>query len=386
MYNDILITIPTPNDSSKTHSVTITADKEIFRSRTQSISMSRVNKDPIHTGLQQFFSNLFRKSRVRRYRWPSPAITDYPVMVSIGSCPLYIEKNANRISINGQSTTLEIMSNAIARLAYKAAFEENALKLMPFFNSILSMPEEVRYVIENRVPYHFYSDYIKHDVRLNVTQISDKECAIEVGDGIWGNITIKELKKFCNFYVNNKKKGGWAYTSPENLYTRLLGKKPTQSDLKVMIAFLKQNRTQDIVERRAEKLVAELLEQYPKQLRGMNGIGGKVTEIFVRGKGYDWKLSANGSSTGTQMVSTFVWQPPSSLGVHEIDVGDRECHWKGSICIDNLTDGSSLGDQFATRALAFINDQITIKMVGTISSYITAEPNKYRNGDFDEMR
>ena len=115
MYNDILITIPTPNDSSKTHSVTITADKEIFRSRTQSISMSRVNKDPIHTGLQQFFSNLFRKSRVRRYRWPSPAITDYPVMVSIGSCPLYIEKNANRISINGQSTTLEIMSNAIAR-------------------------------------------------------------------------------------------------------------------------------------------------------------------------------------------------------------------------------------------------------------------------------
>ena len=86
------------------------------------------------------------------------------------------------------------------------------------------------------------------------------------------------------------------------------------------------------------------------------------------------------------MVSTYVWQPPSSLAVDEEESGKRECHWKGSICIDNLTNGSSLGDQFATRALAFINDSITIKMVGTISSYITAEPNKYRNGDFDEMR
>lgn len=386
MYDNIQITIPTPSDSSNTHSVNLTADKGIFRSRTQSISLTRTSKDPIHTGLQQFFSSLFRKSRKGRYRWTSPPDIEYPVLLSIGSCPLYIEKNTNRFSINGKSTTLEIMSNAFARLAYKAAFEEDALKLMPFFNSILSMPEEVRYVIENRVPYHFYSNYTKHDVRLNVTQISDTECAIEVGDGIWGNITIKELKKFCNFYVNSRKQGGWAYTSPENLYIRLLGKKPTQSDLKVMIAFLKQNRTQDIVERRAEKLVAELLEQYPKRLMGMEGVGGKITDIIVRGKDYDWKLTANGNSTGTQMVSTYIWQPPSALAEDEEETGNRECHWKGSICIDNLTQGSSLGDQFATRALAFINDQITIKMVGTIRSYITAKPNTYRYGDFDEMR
>ena len=291
MHDNIQIMIPTPNDSHKTHSVLITVDKEIFRSRTESISLGRTTKDPIHTGLQQFFSKLFRKRRTRRYTWDRMPEIEYPILLSVGSCPLYIERNTNRFSINGQATTLEIMTNAIARLAFKAAFEVDALKLMPFFNSILSMPEEVRYVIENRVPYHFYSDYVRHDVRLNVTQISDKECAIEIGDGIWGNITIKELKKLCNFYVNSRKMGGWAYTSPENLYIRLLGKKPTQSDLKVMIAFLKQNRTQDIVERRAEKLVAELLEQYPKQLRGMNGIGGKVTELLVRGKDYDWKLS-----------------------------------------------------------------------------------------------
>ena len=385
MYDNIQITIPTPNDSSTTHSVVLESDKPIFDTRTYSVSMTRSAKDPIHEGLNAFFSRLFRKKR-KKYSWSNVRSIEYPVMLTVGSCPLYIEKNTNRFSINGKSTTLDIMSNAIARLAFKAAFEPNALRLLPFFNSILSMPEEVRYVIENRVPYHFYSEYSIHEVRLNVTQISDKECAIEVGDGIWGNITIKELKKFCNFYVKKRKVGGWAYTSPENLYYRLLGKKPTQSELKVMIAFLKQNRTQDIVERRAEKLVAELLEQYPKHLRGVESPSGKITNIIVRGKDYDWKLAANGSSTGTQMVSTYVWQPPNALDVGEEDTGNRECHWKGSICIDNLTTGSSLGDQFATRALAFINDRITIKMVGTIRSYITAEPNKYRNGDFDEMR
>lgn len=384
MYNEINVSIPTPSDSSDRHHVVLSSDVAIFDRANHSIGLKRTSKDPIHDGLNQFFQDVFRKKRPRRYHRTVSQI-QYPVLLTIGSCPVYIEKATNRFSINGQSITLDVMTNALARLAFKAAFEENATKLLPFFYSILSLPEDVRYVIENRVPYHFFDAYTKHEVRLNVTQISDTECAIEMGDGIWGNITIKELTKFCKFYVKNRK-SSWAFTSPENLYIKLLGKKPSVSELKVMVAFLKQNRKQDIVERRAEKLVSELLEQYPKHLRGLKSPDGKVQSIIVRGKDYDWKLAANGSSTGTQMVSTWVWQPQHSLEEGEKDKGTRECHWKGSICIDNLTQGSSLGDQFATRALAFINDRVTMKMVGTIRSYITAEPNKYRNGDFNEMR
>ena len=62
---------------------------------------------------------------------------------------------------------------------------------------------------------------------------------------------------------------------------------------------------------------------------------------------------------------------------------NARCEWKGPICIDNMSKGSPLGDQFAARALALLNDSFTITIVNTIKSYLTTEPNKYR-ADFDE--
>jgi len=62
-----------------------------------------------------------------------------------------------------------------------------------------------------------------------------------------------------------------------------------------------------------------------------------------------------------------------------------EPKWRGPICIDNMSDGSPLGDQFATRALALLNDSMTIKIVNTIKSYLTTEPNEYRV-DEDDLR
>jgi len=41
--------------------------------------------------------------------------------------------------------------------------------------------------------------------------------------------------------------------------------------------------------------------------------------------------------------------------------------WDGPICIDNLNDNSSVGDQFATRAIALMNDNIMLKRVHTLS-------------------
>ena len=52
--------------------------------------------------------------------------------------------------------------------------------------------------------------------------------------------------------------------------------------------------------------------------------------------------------------------------------------WKGSICIDNINENTPIGDQFASRALALLNDTFTIKMISTIKSYLTCEPNEVR--------
>ena len=45
----------------------------------------------------------------------------------------------------------------------------------------------------------------------------------------------------------------------------------------------------------------------------------------------------------------------------------------GPICIDNIHRNSSKGDQFAARAMALLNDKMTVAMVNTIKSYIPKE-------------
>jgi hypothetical protein len=149
-----------------------------------------------------------------------------------------------------------------------------------------------------------------------------------------------------------------------------------------MIAFLMQNRMQDIVDARALELVADMLVQHKGRLSAEYGNDGVLETLFVRGKDYDWKLTNNRYKSGIQMVSTFVWQPIVEMVKSEEDDSSSkiftEPDWRGPICIDNMAEGSPLGDQFAARALALLNDSFTITIVNTIKRYLAAEPNKYR--------
>ena len=147
----------------------------------------------------------------------------------------------------------------------------------------------------------------------------------------------------------------------------------------------------DLVEKRALELVNDLLLQHGSKLKAVYDEDG-LKEIYVRGKDYDWRLTNNNYKSDIQMVSTYIWQP----SVNHIDEFDEEgektgyriehgpCHWNGPICIDNMASGSPLGDQFAGRALALLNDSFTITIVNTIRRYLIADPNEYRV-DFDEM-
>jgi hypothetical protein len=221
--------------------------------------------------------------------------------------------------------------------------------------------------------------------------IGDKEVAIEIADGVWGTISIKGMDKMCAFYVHGKKRSKLKFISPKNLYKMTMDKEPSSSEIKVMLEFLKQNRMKDIVETRALELVNDLLLQHGSRLKADYDEDG-LKSIYIHGKHFDWKLTNNNYKSDIQMVSTYIWQP----SVNHIDEFDEEGEktgettehgdgeWKGPICIDNMAQGSPLGDQFATRALALLNDSFTITIVNTIRRYIIAEPNEYRV-DFDEM-
>ena len=421
--NEVILQIRKPDDSGNYWTTKISSSHIPLR-RNITLNNDRSAKDPIHKALTDFFTSSLKKTRrYSRYRQSASSVFDFPSadfnsVINVGSCPIAIGRTGNRLTINGQKESLSTVASALARVALKSAFENDASKLLKALYSALSIPEDVKYCLENKVPFHFFSDFVKTDVRLNCQQISDSEIAIEVSDGVWGVMSLNELDYFCSFYLHDKKRSKkWMFISPELLYERTVGTKPTVAERKVMIEFMKQNRQQDIVESRAKQLVKDMAEKYPNRLKVIYEDNEPVT-MYVRGKGWDWKLTNNKFKSDIQMVSTFVYSPditgiqleerfsaweascllvdgsndefieqykdtcsPEELTNKLQPYPDRPTRlgsWKGPICIDNMTGGSSLGDQFVARALALLNDTMTVKIVNTIRRYIQCNENEYR--------
>lgn len=377
------IKISKPDDSNEVYSTTITCNTYNFRN--YQVSYVRSKSDPILAGLENYWKNIISYNP-RRYN--TSFGKTFTHLVVINGCPILLSKMGIRYEANGKSYSFANLCSALARLTYKSCFEDDAAKLLSAFYSTLKLPENVKYALENRVPYHWYEILESPDpiqVRLSCQQIGDNEIAIEISDGIWGTMTVKQLDVFCNYYRHEKNRGSWVNTSPKELFTRTMGRSPSESDMVLMKAFLSQNRTQDLVEARAIELVNELLAQYPDRLSA-NWENGQLESLIVKGKDYDWLLNNNNFKSDIQMVSTYVWQPSYEKQATGVDENDKtiyrtivqECEWKGPICIDNMAKGSSVGDQFAARALALLNDRFTITIVNTISRYLTANPNEYR--------
>jgi len=367
------IEIKKPNDSREYYETEVTS-KDLRLPTRATVSFEREDKDPVHAGITKFWKNLI--ARRNGYTWSIPT-GNFSTMLMIKSCPILIGRSGSRLKLQGQYVSLQTMASALARITYKSCFEEDAEKLMLSLYSTLNLPENVRYCLENKVPFHFYEDFNKIEVRLNCQQIGDNEFGIEVSDGVWGTLTAKELDVYCNFYLHGKERSkNWRRLSPKKLYSVLVGKEPTESQLTVMVAFLQQNRMGDIVERRAMQLVEDMLVQHQKRLIPFFDKEGRLEHLVVKGKIHDWRLTSRGNTdyttTSLQSVSTFILQEDT------FKEGTPTKIWKGPICIDNMAKGSPLGDQYATRALALLNDNHTIKIVNTIKSYIAPSDDEIR--------
>lgn len=360
------IQIKKPNDSNEYYTTTVTCNDEqrVYLPNRRHVVYDMSHKDPVHAGIVKLWKDIL--SSRRNY---FPRSGEFNVMFMIKTCPILVGRSGSRLKLQGQYASLSTIASVLARVTYKSCFEEDPEKLMLSVYSTMNLPEDVRYCLENRMPFHFYEDFSKIEVRLNCEQISDTEVAVEISDGVWGSMKIKDVSAYCGFYLHKKERGKkWKRLSPKKLYSRLVGKEPSASELKVMIAFLKQNRMGDIVEKRAMQLVDDMLKQHKDRLIPFFDDDGVLRDLVVKGKQFDWRLSYRGKgdysrTNGRQMVSTFLLQ--------EVVKDDKNVlQWKGPICIDNMAQGSPLGDQYATRALALMNDTHTMKIVNTIKSYV----------------
>ena len=361
--------------------------------------------NPIFSATKDYFKrNLVKRRRSSRYHSrhsPSfksnPDSSDFNVQLTISGMPISIEKNKGRININGHFTTLDTVCGALAKLTIMSINEKNIMKLFSALNEYLDTPENIHYVLENKVPYHFYERngrYNKIEVRLNVNQIGLDTYALELSDGIWGEISKDDLNTFCNTYRHGHSRGSWKDLKPADLFVRLMGRTPSEAEIKLMKEFLQQNRTGDIVEKRAQQLLKETLEKYKKRIVAVHDDDGDIIHIYVRGKLYDWKISDRRTTSDLQKVSVQIWQPAQ---VRAYDGSNKPIinpetdsqysllsapDWRGPICIDNLATGSSLGDQFVARILCTMNDEMLLKLVHTIQNYIYSKADaKYNKNE-----
>ena len=89
-----------------------------------------------------------------------------------------------------------VMLRALAKTFYRASQNERTVNLFTTLQRHINIPDNVAYALENRSPYYWYENGIMHKVSLRVQLISDKDCAIEISDGIWADIKSKDLNSF----------------------------------------------------------------------------------------------------------------------------------------------------------------------------------------------
>lgn len=272
--------------------------------------------------------------------------------------------------LNGVKKNKDDVASALAKIVMFGTTNRSARALNKYITTNVMYPQNIIYALENRVPFYFYerdSDGIprKVECRINMQQVDAKEVALEISDGIWGSLKVKDANILINSYRNNSARSKkWSNLSPRKLWIAVMGDEPSDSQLSLMIAWLKQNRTGDMVETRAKSLLIDMSRKYDDVFL-LNGektlswlkqsvMPGKMYDfsLLVRGKLGDWIVYANDSSSNYQKTSAVFLRGESTRD--------------GPFCIDNLHDNSSIGDQIATRAMILRNDEKAKQMIHTL--------------------
>ena len=179
-----------------------------------------------------------------------------------GDSTVVFQKSKPHFFLNGARQNKGIVLGNIARIIYRSCFESSSISMDKYISRLLLFPPNVTHALENRTPYNFWLDGRKYEVRLNTKPISDNECALEISDGVWAPIKISDLNGFINLHRFDKRRSDRWAVSPKHLWSNLLGYLPSEAQENLMVEFLKQNRTQDIVEERASQLLEELEIEY----------------------------------------------------------------------------------------------------------------------------
>jgi len=279
--------------------------------------------------------------------------------------------------INGMKMSKSEICCLLARMfIYDTEAERTRRQISDMFWNLSSLSEDIRYVLENKVPFHYYEGYTKKQVRLNCQLIGEEMLALEISDGIWGELSFKEMNAFLSHFLHGRNVGKWRNYTPIKLYTTLLKKECRESDLKVMMAFLEQNRSEKLVSMRAKELVKEKLKMDNFIcLNPIEQLDLQTNLVFlVKGKLTDYIL------TCASLIQSYVNEDRQIVQSYSLfsikDDEDLPVRFGCTRhCVENLDTNSSTGDQLVTRVLTFTNDNISLSRINTMTHI---QNNKYR--------
>ena len=315
-----------------------------------------------------------QRRRSRYYHYDNSDYEKWTTIITFkrddGDAMIWIQKNKTVYTMNSQRMSLNDISLALAKIIFRSVVDRSAVSLEEYIDKVIETPPHVMYALENRTPYVFWDGGTRCEVRINTKLVGKKDVALEISEGVWGSMSVSELNTFVNtFGLNSSRSKKWYRISPSRLWTALMGEEPSESQKKLMIAWLLQNRTQKMVEERAYELVYELADEF-ENIQVVIHEG--YMALFVRGIHADWMIAdANkGWKQGHQNVNTFYWD------------GRK---WTGPICIDNLHHNSSIGDQLSSRAMMLMNDKGASEMIYTLRGIQPMQEEWYGKHRYDRV-
>ena len=327
------------------------------------------------------------------------------------NCKIMIQKHEKKYYINGNQITKSLLNGILPSVLMRMPLLKNQEEMEKQINIAINTDPVIAAAIVNKVEYSFF--ITEHDSKtnlktlrpvstlLNIEKTSKDTTAIELYEGVWIGLKDNQIKSFINSCKGNKNK--FLGISPQELYYMSRGEVLSDSQLKVVHAFLEQNRKASLVEKRSMELFEGLTERFKGKiystLTNFSPIEKEEKKTMaVRGKILDWIVVDSGGGGGRQDVSTFAvidlsnyvkeekyfvnrFPEESKLSNVNINIsstytGDKgeEYYLMGPICIDQQHTGISLGDQFAARAMALLNDIHSCKQVSTLRGYEKFQP------------
>lgn len=315
---------------------------------------------------------------------------------------LTLAKNGRTYFINGEKISFNHLSKLLTMIILKMNKYTDSEEIDDDILDFLETPIEINDAVINKIKYKFITEAGDvEETLLEIEKISSDSVAIQFYTDIWVEMNHRQAVMFiraCNGGSNK-----YSAIPYQELYHLCTGEYLTNSQEKVIEAFMIQNKSSTLVTKRSMELVEKLHKTFPNvyPYEQLDETGSKATHrgLYVRGPGTSWIIThgyADGQHVlGRQNVQTCnlyhaVVPTNAESWIYKLkekdadfstiyrDLGIRNnvttdginiyCN-RGSICIDQMDTNISLGDQIASRVMVFINDKNNINTVSTLRGY-----------------